>query len=343
MTLRIGVGRYDRTQALIDGRIGVEGYDAVFESPPLEELFAAAFDTDRYDAAELSFSNFLYLSATDQCRFVGLPIFPSRMFRHSAIFVRTDRGIRTPRDLIGRVVGVREFSMTAALVARGILEDEYGVRASDIDWRCGPADASDSKPVIRVFPRGIQVSEVDDGDNLSDMLADGALDAMVAYKPPKAFLEGAPQIARLFPDPRRVEQDYFARTAIFPIMHLIGIRRDLAEDASLCRAVCDAFQQAKDEAIDPIGGYQALSISLPWAPADLDSVKALMGANYWPYGIEANRAAIQAVARYSHAQGLAPRRMAVEELFAPGSLGWAPSGGPACSVLHPSSTTEVES
>lgn len=324
MNLKIGVGRYDRTQALIDGRIGVDGHDAVFESPPLEELFAAAFDTDRYDAAEISFSNFLYLSATDRCRLVGLPIFPSRMFRHSAIFVRTDRGIRTPRDLIGRVVGVREFSMTAALVARGVLEDEFGVRASDIDWRYGPADDSDSRPVIRVLPRGVRISAIDDGDNLSDMLADGALDAMVAYKPPKAFLMGAPHVARLFPDPRRVEQDYYARTGIFPIMHLIGIRRELAEDMSLCRAVCDAFQRAKGEAIDSVGAYQALSISLPWAPADLDSVRALMGANYWPYGIEANRAAIEAVSRYSHAQGLAPRRMAVEELFASGSLGWAP-------------------
>jgi 4,5-dihydroxyphthalate decarboxylase len=324
MTLRIGIGRYDRTQALIDGRIGVEGHDVVFESPPLEELFAAAFDTERYDAAEISFSNFLFLSATGRCRFVGLPIFPSRMFRHSAFFVRTDRGIRTPRDLIGRVVGVREFSMTAALVARGVLEDEYGVRASDLDWRYGPADKTDSRPVIRVLPRDVRISSIDDGQNLSDMLADGALDAMVAYKPPKAFLDGIPHVARLFPDPRRVEQDYYARTGIFPIMHLIGIRRDLAHDAALCRAICDAFQRAKSEALESIGAFQALSVSLPWAPSDLDSVRALMGADYWPYGVAANRAAIEAVSRYSHSQGLAPRRMAVEELFAAGSLGWAP-------------------
>jgi 4,5-dihydroxyphthalate decarboxylase len=324
MTLRIGIGRYDRTQALIDGRIVVEGHDVAFESPPLEELFAAAFDTDRYDAAEISFSNFLYLSATDRCRFVGLPIFPSRMFRHSAIFVRTDRGIRTPRDLIGRVVGVREFSMTAALVARGILEDEYGVRASDIDWKYGPADDSDSKPVIRVLPTDVRISAIDEGHNLSDMLAAGTLDAMVAYKPPKAFMRGAPHVARLFPDPKRVEQDYYARTGIFPIMHLVGIRRDLAEDAGLCQAICDAFLRARNEAIEAIGAYQALSVSLPWAPADLDSARALMGTDYWPYGIEANRAAIEAVSRYSYSQGLAPRRMAIEELFAAGSLGWAP-------------------
>jgi len=324
MKLRIGIGRYDRTQALIDGRVGVAGYEAEFESPPFEELFATAFDTDRYDVAELSFSNFLYLSATGCCRFLGLPVFPSRMFRHSAVFVRTDRGIRAPRDLIGRTVGVREYSMTAAIVARGILEDEYGVRAADIDWRCGPADASDAKPAIRVFPRDVRMSMIDDGQNLSDMLAAGELDAMVAYKPPKAFLAGVPHVARLFPDPVRVEQDYYARTGIFPIMHLVGIRRELADDVALCGALCNAFQRAKSEAIESIGAYQALEVSLPWAPADLHAVKGLMGEDYWPYGVRANTPAIEAACRYSHAQGLAHRRMAVDELFAAGSLGWAP-------------------
>ena len=324
MKLRIGIGRYDRTQALIDGRISVTGYDAEFESPPLEELFATAFDTDRYDVAEISFSNFLYLSSTGSCRYLGLPVFPSRMFRHSAVFVRTDRGIHAPRDLIGRTVGVREYSMTAAIVARGVLEDEYGVRAADMDWRCGPADAYDAKPTIRVFPQGVRMSMIDDGQNLSDMLAAGELDAMVAYKPPKAFLAGAPHVARLFPDPVSVEQDYYARTGIFPIMHLMGIRRELADDAALCGALCNAFQRAKCEAIESIGVYSALEVALPWAPANLHAVKRLMGEDYWPYGVAANVPAIEAACRDSHAQGLAPRRMGVKELFAAGSLGWAP-------------------
>jgi 4,5-dihydroxyphthalate decarboxylase len=324
MKLNIGIGRYDRTQALIDGRIGVAGHEARFESPPLETLFAAAFDSERYDLAEISFSNFVYLAATGRSRFLGLPIFPSRMFRHSAVFVRTDRGIRGPRDLAGRTVGVREFSMTAALVARGVLEDEYGLRAADIDWRCGPADDSDTRPVIRVMPRDTRVALIDEGKNLSDMLMDGELDAVVAYKPPKCFLAGAPHVGRLFPDPAPVEQDYFARSGIFPIMHLVGIRRDLADDAGLCRAVCEAFQQAKNEAIESISAYQALSVSLPWAPAHLRETTRLMGDDFWPYGVRSNAAAIEAVCRYSHAQGLAPRRMAIEELFAAGALDWTP-------------------
>lgn len=332
MKLTIGIGRYDRTQALLDGRIGISGHDARFESPPLEELFAAAFDSERYDLAEISFSNFVYLSSTGRSRFLGLPIFPSRMFRHSAVFIRTDRGIRGPRDLAGRTVGVREFSMTAALVTRGVLEDEYGLRAADIDWRCGPANASDSRPVIRVAPRGVRMSMIDDGCNLSDMLAAGELDAVVAYEPPRCFLAGAAHVGRLFPDPVLVEQDYYARSGIFPIMHLIGIRRDLAEDAALCRAVCDAFHQAKSEAIRSISEYQALSVSLPWAPANLRDVRALMGDDHWPYGVAQNAAAIEAVCRYSHAQGLAPRRMAIEELFAAGALDWAPNAARAYGI-----------
>jgi len=324
MKLRVGIGRYDRTQALIDGRITVPGLDATFESPPLEELFAKAFDTDTYDLAELSFSNFLYLSSIGQCRFVALPVFPSRMFRHSAFFLRTDRGIRAPRDLVGKTIGVREYSMTAALAARGVLEDEYGVRAADIDWRCGPADATDTRPVIRMQPRGVRVAMIDEGRNLSDMLAAGDLDAMVAYKPPKCFLAGAPNVARLFPDHVRVEQDYYARSGIFPIMHLVGIRRELADDAALCRALCEAFERAKREAIEAIAAYQALGVALPWAPANVRDVRALMGEDYWPYGVRRNAAAVEALARYSHAQGLATREMKVDELFAAGSLGWQP-------------------
>jgi 4,5-dihydroxyphthalate decarboxylase len=320
--LRIGIGRYDRTQALIDGRVTVAGYDTQVDSPPIETLFATAFDTEQYDVAELSFSNFLYLTATSGCRYVGLPIFPSRMFRHSAIFVRADRGIRSPRDLIGRTVGVREFSMTAALVARGILQDDYGVRSDQIDWRCGPADDSDTRPVIRVLPRGVRVQIVDDGQNLSDLLAAGELDAMVAYKPPKAFLEGVPGVVRLFPEPAWVEQDYFARTGIFPIMHLVGIRRELAEDAALCRAVCEAFSRARDEAIEAMGAYQALSVSLPWAASTLDSVRARMGSNFWPYGVQPNRSAIEALCRYSFEQGLAPKTLTPEDLFARDTLAW---------------------
>jgi 4,5-dihydroxyphthalate decarboxylase len=191
--------------------------------------------------------------------------------------------------------------MTAALVARGVLEEEYSVPAAAIRWRCGPADRDDAKPIIRVRPRGVDLCEIADGENLSDLLRDGKIDAAVAYTPPKCFLERAPHVARLFPDHVAVEQDYFARTGIFPLMHLVAMRRELANDVALCHAVCDA-----------------------WAPVAIARVQEFMGNDYWPYGVAKNRAAIDAIARYSHAQGLASRALPVEELFAAGALAWNP-------------------
>lgn len=325
LELSIGIGRYDRTQALLDGRVGIDGVQAQFTSPPLEELFARAFDSGEFELAELSFSNYLYQRSRDDCRYIGLPIFPSRMFRHSSIFVRTDRRIHTPRDLIGRTVGVREFSMTAALVARGVLDDEYGVAPGSIHWRCGPADPDDLPPIIRVRPREVDLELIAPGQNLSDLLADGRIDAMVAYTPPRCFVDGVPNVRRLFPEPMAVEQDYFARTGIFPIMHLIGIRKDIVEKhPEIITPVLNAFNQAKRVAIDALAAYQALAVSLPWAPTDLARVTRMMGADYWPYGVERNRGAIAAIARYSRRQGLASRQLDVEEMFVPASLGWSP-------------------
>lgn len=321
--LSIGVGRYDRTQPLLDGRVVLDGVSAQFSSPPLEELFARAFDNGEFDIAELSFSNFLYLTSLGECRYIGLPVFPSRMFRHSAIFVREDRGILAPRDLAGKKVGVREYSMTAALVARGMLDDEYGVAPASIRWRCGPADAGDSAPIVRVRPREIELESIPDGENLSDLLRAGELDAMIAYTPPRCFVEGAAGVRRLFPDEARAEQDYFARTGIFPIMHLLGIRKDIADrHPEIVVAVLDAFEKAKRLALDAVAAYQALAVSLPWAPSDAARVVALMGKDYWPYGVTRNRAAVAAIARWSYRQGLAARELEVRELFAPASLGW---------------------
>ncbi len=323
--LKIGIGRYDRTQALIDGRIRIEGCESIIESHPLEQLFARAFDNSEFDVAELSFSNYVYLTSQGECPYVALPIFPSRMFRHSAIFIRSDREITSARDLIGRAVGVREFSMTAALVARGVLEDEYGVPAASIRWHCGPADRYDSKPIIRAEPQNIEVSILSDGQNLSDMLAGGQLDALIAYKPPKCFIEGHPKVTRLFPDHVAVERDYFARTGIFPIMHLVGIRRELMLDAKVCLAICNAFEKAKTTAATDLSTYQTLSVALPWVTDDLRRVIELMGNNNWPYGIAANSKAIEAICRYSYSQGLAPRVIPVRELFAPPTVDWEPA------------------
>lgn len=306
------------------GLVAVEGATAEYVTAPLEEIFARAFDERAYDVTELSFSNYLYLTATTGCPYVGLPVFPSRSFRHSAIYIRTDRGIGSPRDLAGRVVGVREYSMTAALVARGVLEDEYGLRAADVRWRYGPAYAGDTAPIVRVRPRGVELEPLAEG-NLSDALRDGRLDALVAYKPPPCFLEGAPGVARLFADYPALEADYARRTGIFPIMHLVGIRRDIAEaDPALCLRVCDAFEAARAWAVERTGESQAPFTSLPWGPHEQARSRAVLGNGFWSYGAGANRPAIEALCRWSRAQGIAPRQLDPDGLFVPATLGWTP-------------------
>jgi 4,5-dihydroxyphthalate decarboxylase len=323
--ITIAVGAYDRTLPLMAGIVGIDGVSARYVTAPLEEIFARAFDERAYDVTELSASNYIYLTATGNCPYVALPVYPSRALRHSAVYVRTDRGIAGPSDLAGRLVGVREYSMTAALVARGMLEDEYGLAARDVRWRYGPADAKDSEPIVRMQPRGVELQRLEGAATLSDALAEGAIDALVAYKPPPCFIDGHPQVRRLFVDYRAVETDYARRTGTLPIMHFIGVRREIAEsEPELCIALCRGFESARRYAADRLSEMQAPFTLLPWGADDLARVRTVLGENYWRYGVSGNEAALSALCRYSHRQGLAPRELAIEALFAPSTLDWSP-------------------
>jgi len=324
-TLSVGVGPNDRTLPLMAGLVDTDGLNFDFSTAPLEELFARAFDEAAYDVAELSFSNFLYLTSTGECPYVGLPIFPSRSFRHSALYIRTDRGIVTPADLAGRKVGVREYSMTAALVARGILEDEYSVRSQNIHWRYGPADDTDLMPIARMTPQGVDINPIQPGTNLSEMLIAGEIDAMLAYKPPKIALGEQSHVDRMFPDYKKVEAEYARRTGIFPIMHLVGLKRELAEsDSSLVLRVCDAFEKSRQFSCQRIGENQAPFTVLPWGALEAERTRALLGADYWTYGTKDNQHALEALCRYSYAQGITTDRLSVSELFHPDALDWIP-------------------
>ena len=324
-TLRIAVGVNDRTLPLLAGLVSIEDVVTEFVMAPLEEIFARAFDDQAYDVTELSFSNYLYLTATKQSPYIGLPIFPSRSFRHSAIYIRTDRGIQEPRDLIGRKVGVREYSMTAALVARGILEDEFDLRAQDVKWRFGRTDDNDTPPVARMMPRDVELEPIAADETISDLLRDGALDAMVAYKPPPAFSDGSALVRRLFEDYAAAEQDYARKTGIFPIMHLNGIRRELARaQPDLVRKICNGFEAARRYSYDRLGESQALYTMLPWGAEEANSARALLGDDFWAYGIAPNVRAIDALCRYSYAQGISPRHLQPGELFATEATTWVP-------------------
>lgn len=319
----VAVWGYDRTRPLLDGRVKVEGCEPVWLSEmPIETMFARALGGAEFDVSELSFSNYLKQTAAGDCAYVGLPIFPSRSFRHGAWFVNADSGIGTPADLKGRRVGVREYSMTAAVVARGVLSDEFGVPADTIQWVVGDVDERERDTIpLPDLPPGFTVERAPDSALLSDMLLKGGIDALLAYKPPKAFLAGDSRVRRLFPDYAEREMRYAKASGIFPIMHLMGIRRELAEaEPWLPQVLQKAFTRAKDLAMQDLTMVQALKISLPWLAKAVAETHDALGQDYWPYGIEKNRRAIEALTRWHHEQGLSPRRLRVEEIFCAATL-----------------------
>jgi 4,5-dihydroxyphthalate decarboxylase len=322
LTLSVACRAYDRVRALFDGRVRIEGCRPTFLALGPEEAFFRAFRHAEFDVSELSFSSYLMTLDRGDPEYVAMPVFLSRMFRHSAIYVRSDRGIAQPKDLKGRTVGVPEYQVTAAVWVRGLLQDEYGVLPSELRWRSGGLEQPGREEKIPLaLPAAIELLPVPREKTLSRMLAAGELDALVAPRAPSCFTGREPHVARLFPEFRRVEQEYFAKTGLFPIMHVLGLRRSLAQQHPwLAASLVKAFAQAKELALGELGDVTALAASLPWLPAEVEETRARMGADWWPYGVDANRHALETLTRYAHEQGVTRRRLAPEELFAASTL-----------------------
>lgn len=314
--ISIAVGAYDRTAALLDGSVQVEGFNTNFIAGDLEEIFAQAFSSAPYEVTELSFSNFLISSARGTCPYIALPIFPSRSFRHSAIYLRSDAGINSTADLRGKRIGTREYSNTLSLVVRGILADEYGFAPETNEWLIGDIDHVERQTIeSKNWPSNSVSIQAVLGRPLSSLLLAGELDVLISYTPPEHFGRDTSMV-RLFPEWRTVEQDYFRRTRRFPVMHIMGIRRDvLAAHPTLSKALLHAFDKAKQQAQAQLDVHQALPVMLPWMTAEVKATQALMGQDFWQYGLEANRDILEAQIRWSFEQGLIPRRPAIEEIF----------------------------
>lgn len=322
LPLTISTWEYDRTRALIDGRVRVEGCDVEYFPMGPEETFWRAFANREFDVTELSSSSYMIALSRGGCGYRAIPVFLSRSFRHSAIYIRTDRGINKPEDLKGKVVGVPEYQMTAAVWVRGALEDEYGVKARDIRWRNGGLEEPGRHEKLDLnLPKDISLEPAPEGRALSEMLAAGDLDALVTPRAPSCFVEGAPKVARLFPDFRSAEKVFFSKHGIFPIMHLVAIREELVDAHPwLAASVYKAFNEAKKACIPDLEEVAALKVMLPWLVAELEETRKLMGFDYWPYGVAENRKPLEAAVRYSHDQGLSARPLSVEELFVPSTL-----------------------
>jgi 4,5-dihydroxyphthalate decarboxylase len=318
LNLSIAVGDYDRNRPLISGAVRMDGVDPVFMTLSPEEIFFRAFRSADFDICELSLSSYTVATARGDCPYVGIPAFVSKAFRHTAIYVRTDR-IKEPRDLKGRKVGVPEYQLTANVWARAILEDDFGVAAADIHWiRGGIEEPGRPEKIAVKLPAGVRLDNAREGMTISALLEAGEIDGFIAPRPPYLVERGHPHIGWLFGDPTAAAQDWYRRTGIFPIMHLVGIRRTLAERHPwLPVAALKAFEQSKSVALAALSDTSATKVTLPFVEEMLKSARELMGDDFWSYGVAPNRKALTYFLSRHYAEGLSQRLVTVEELFHP--------------------------
>ena len=318
---------YDRLQPLIDGRVTIEGCSLTYQKGGISDLNNHVFQGPQtIEVTEIGLHPYMLAFANDGFRgYSLLPVFPLRTFRHKSIFIRTDRGINRPEDLRGKRIATPGFSSSSLTWIRGVLADEYGVTPEDVEWvttsKAVDATAGETSKQEKVVPDGLTIHQGPPGKDESDLLESGEVDAVFHASEPRAYVERNPIVARLFEDYRQVERDYFAKTGIFPIMHAVAIKRDtLKKNPWLAKAVFKAYSEAKRLAYEYMAKAAWIYDSLPWYGQELDETRALMGDNYYSYGIEPNRNTLEALFRYSYQQGLCSRVLTMEELFAPGSL-----------------------
>ena len=318
LSLSVAIGEFDRTRALIDGSVSIDGVDPVYMPLVPEEIFFRAFRAAEFDICELSLSSYAIKMAQGDCAYIAVPAFVSRAFRHNAVYVRTDR-IKKPADLKGKKVGVPEYQLTANVWARAFLDDDYGVKPADIHWiRGGIAQPGRPEKLTVKLPAGVRLDNAPEGATISALLEAGEIDGFIAPRPPSLIEKGHPHIGWLFPDPVAAAKDYFKRTGLFPIMHILGIRRALAEQHPwLPGAVLKAFEQAKRLAVEELADTTVAKVTLPFVEEMLRDARAFMGEDFWSYGVAPNRKVLDYFLGQHHAQGLSARRLSVDELFHP--------------------------
>lgn len=316
--ISVAMGDYDRNRALYDGRVQIDGCNPVYMLLNPEEMFFRAMRSRDFDITELSFSSYLVKHAKGESPYIAVPVFLSRAFRHTSIYVRKDR-IKKPEDLKGCRIGVPEYQLTAVVWARSILQDDYGVNPEDVTWVRGGIDTPGRPEKIKLdLPPGVTIEAAPAGHTISDLLDKGEIDAFIAPRPPSGAALSNPNVAWLFDDPTTVAKDYYRRTGIFPIMHVVGIRKELAEQNRwLPAAVFKAFGESKAKALELLADTSATKVTLPFVEEQLKAARETLGNDFWSYGVEPNRKTIEAFLHHHHAQGLSCRKVGLDELFHP--------------------------
>ena len=321
LSVSIAMGNYDRTRALYDGTVTIDGVDPVYMLLSPEEMFFRAFRHQAFDVSELSFSSYVVSLTRDSPPYVAIPVFLSRAFRHTSIYIRNDKGIKTPADLKGRKIGIAEYQLTANVWARAILQD-YGISPSDIHWIRGGMNTPGRPEKLKLeLPKEIRIDPAADGRSLNDLLSAGEIDGFIGPRWPACFDEGHPNVTRLFENSIETASNWYQETGIFPIMHVVGVRRSLADQHPwLPGALLKAFTAAKVASRDALNDTSATKVTMPFVEDQLLAARRLMGDDFWSYGVNGNEKVLDTFLGHHHAQGLSTRRVAVDELFHPGSL-----------------------
>ena len=322
LRLNLACWNYDRTRALADRSVQPDGIELNYLDLPVEETFFRMLRYREFEVAELSLSSYTVSLFAEQRPFIAIPVFPSRFFRHSCIYVNAAANIRTPRDLIGKRIGTPEYQMTAPVWIRGILSEHYGVPVDGATYYTGGEEEPGRSEKIQLdLPSHIKVQPIGETQTLSAMLAGGEIDALYTARMPSTFSLRGGAVQRLFPNYKEVEQEYYRKTRIFPIMHTVVIRRDVYEQNRwIAQSLYKAFVEAQRRTYEDLYVTAALKAMLPWLTSHVEETRALMGDDFWAYGIESNRASLTTFLRYHHEQGLSKRLLEPEELFAPETM-----------------------
>lgn len=313
---------YDRTRALADGTVRPDGIDLNYMTLPVEETFFRMLRHQEFDISEMSLSSYCVTLMRDKPPFIALPVFPSRYFRHSCIFVSAKSGIREPKDLIGKKIGTPEYQMTAPVWIRAILEDEYGVDHTSVEYYTGGEEQTGRDEKVKLdLPPAVRVRPIGPQQTLAQMIASGEIDALHTARAPSTFYSQPQAVQRLFPDFVEVERAYYRKTRIFPIMHTVVMRREVYEkNRWIAQALYKAFKEAQRLTYESLKETAALKAMLPWLSAHVDELIREFGPDWWAYGLESNRHVLETFLRHHHRQGLSKRLLKPEELFAPEAL-----------------------
>ena len=316
LALTVAMPDYDHVRDLTLGRVQAQGIDLTMLTFPVEEIFYRFLMYREWDVSEISFAKYTSLLAQGDESLIALPVFPSRMFRHSSLFVRRDGPIKKITDLSGKRVGVPEWAQTAAVYSRGLLAHQYGIKLTAIDWvQAGVNEPGRIEKVELKLPKGVRLTRIKD-KSLNEMLIAGEIDAILAARPPAAFSLGDKRVKRFFDNYLEVEEQYYRETGIFPIMHAVAIKRDIVErNPWVARSLLNAFEEAKERSVQRALDSTVTMFPIPWYFETSRRAMDLLRDDYFPYGIEKNRKTLEAFLGYAHEQGVCKRLLEVDELF----------------------------